>query len=275
MKSFRAKAVGERTFMDRSLLPSLFMALALFMLLPAAATCEANEPCSALFDQGSRAYEKMDYSQAEKLFTEALQHAPGCSDNERVKLHILMAKIHLVNHRQQPAVEQLKDALRVDPYLVVDPFNHSPKIVKCLEQARQELKEESPQVFSDRSNRTAPKAAPSFHATTWTIFGMGAALAAGSGVTLGMAYYEEAEQFDAADRKDESARDRHYQNAKSYALTSGVCGTLSAAMLGTAFYMMWNSSEHTAAKSSRFFNDVTLGPFVGSGRAGVLISVAF
>jgi tetratricopeptide (TPR) repeat protein len=236
----------------------------------------ADETCSSLFEKGSRAYEALDYQQAEALFQKALKEPGNCSDNERVRLHILMVKIHLVNRRKDAAVREAKNALRIDPYLVVDPFNHSPKVLRVVEQAREELKEENREKGNGSSTVTTnPSRNAKLNAATWSLFGMGTAFAVGTGVTLGMAYYEERLQFEAADRKDKDARDRHYKNAKNYALTSGICGTISAATFGTAFYLMWDSTQKQQATGKPSPFDITICPVAGPQHLGVTLSFEF
>ena len=215
------------------------------------------------------------------MFNLALELPDTCSRNELTRLHVLQAKIHLVNQQQRAAVEQMKRALEIDPYLVVDPFSHSPKVLKVLDQAREELKQEHRFPTADKVPVSTDVEPDDGHAednngpVAWTLFGMGSAFAVGSGVTLALAYYEEAEQFDAADRKDRDARDEHYRNAKSYALAAGISGTVSAATLGAAFYWLWKDNRDRHGNLHGLSENVWIAPILTPDGTGVAVGIEF
>ena len=248
----------------------LTLLVGIVLMLPGASA--AGEACHDYLSRGIQLYEDMQFDEALVQLGLAIEQEAACTDQELVTLHLYSARIHIVLGQRDKALESMKSALRIDPYLSMDPVTTSPKVYEILNQARDELKREQETVV-EPVPPPAGKKKSGRRIGAWTTAGVAGASAVGGGAMLAMAFSENSQQEDAADEEDWDARDTHWQNTQTYSYVSyGLFGAAAVAT-GVSIYLFMTSGDSASLEVSgvRF----SAAPVVDGEHAGVVLQFRF
>jgi len=254
--------------------------------------CWAQSTCPSLLQEGVNACQNMEYDEAIRILNTALMRQDECSAEQLVQVRVTLATALIAQDDEIGASAQMREALQLDPDLCF-PDIVSPKIRDLLDQARSEMEREaalkrtpSTPRPSNRLQQPAPAGPAKRHNSSenrksmsgrriaaWSTLGMGGALAAGSGITFGVAYQEDRAQKDAADEHDWDARDAHWNNVKTYATASYILAGLAGASLTTSLVLFLTDGKSKTADSERYH--FTLMPIISPERKGLAVLFRF
>lgn len=115
--------------------------LALFGAAPLKAQ-PAEDP-SSLLARVERAYENLDYDEAEALARQALARFSLFTPDQLVRLHTTLGLIFYARNESGEAAEQFRLALGIDPTLTLDPLLVSPVTLAFFEETKADFERES------------------------------------------------------------------------------------------------------------------------------------
>jgi tetratricopeptide (TPR) repeat protein len=248
--------------------------VAVLVVLPCSAW--AAETCSAMLAAAQKLYDDAQYEEALDAWRTALKE-DVCQGAEKVQLHSGLAKAHVALGDMDAALREMKNALRLDPQLTLDPRQTSPKLLHVLHQAREELRASTPPPPPPVEIRPAARERPMSAQRTaaWATFGTGLALAAGGGTMLGLAFSENDRQVAAADDKDWDARDEHWAKTKTYASWSYALLGLAAADLATSIILFAVPEKRPGQAARAHELNIGITPVLSPKRQAVWISLQF
>ena len=253
----------------------LVLVTAAAVLVPAR-FARAEESCVECLQKGIRAYEEMNYEDALRQLQAALKQQAACTRSELVTLHVHIAQIHLVLGETDKGVVELKEALRLNPYLSLDPVTTAPKILSALNKAREEIQaEQQPKPAPTPTPVPAPqptkKAMSAKRIGAWTTLSVGLGSAVTSGTLLGLAYSEDALQKSTHG----SQHARHWANTENYATGSFVTGGIAGASIVTSIvlFVLSRDDDHRTSDASR--PEVYAAPILSTELPGVMVGMRF
>ncbi|MCC6157528.1 MAG: hypothetical protein IT350_05695 [Deltaproteobacteria bacterium] len=261
----------------------IMIALAAIGAMRGPETARAQDPaqdatCASLTRAGLASYQALEYEAARQSLLAATQRV--CGTSELVVIHVTLARIAVAQGRETEARDEMKQALRLDPYLVLDPLT-SPKVLAALNQAREEISDElveRPPAKPDTPTAAGVSVrenASGREKAGWAFVGAGIASLTTSAAFFTLARVENEKQRDAADREDWQERDTHWGRTNAYANAGWIGAGLGAVAMGTGGILLWGGDGASDKNSPSAMRTRSKTPALALGPCGVSVLMNF
>jgi tetratricopeptide (TPR) repeat protein len=215
-----------------------------FFIVGAAAPAAHAKP--TVFGQAMKAYNNLEYDQAQSLFLQAIASGK-LSPNEMVEARQRLAKIYIAMDKPDSAVEQYRMLLISDPDFIL-PTGASPKLQQAFDTAQYKLAKEKKEEKSRPESEG--KADSGRKKLGWTLVGVGAGAVVAGGVSYVMAIDQNSNFQDATETDDADA----YRNSgRSYETLGQALFGVGAVSTGLGIYFLKTTPSKQADSGSTYF----------------------
>ncbi len=215
-----------------------------FFIVGAVAPAAHAKP--TVFGQAMKAYNNLEYDQAQSLFLQAIASGK-LSPNEMLEARQRLAKIYIAMDKPDSAVEQYRMLLISDPDFMLS-ASASPRLQQAFDTAQYKLAK------GEKEGESRPesegKADSGRRKLGWTLVGVGACAVVAGGVSYVMAIDQNSQFQDATETDDADA----YRNAgKSYETLGQALFGVGAVSTGLGIYYLKTTPTTQAHGASSFF----------------------
>jgi tetratricopeptide (TPR) repeat protein len=117
------------------------LALTTGLLILFVTDCRAESRVDSLYEIVREAYDIGDYDGAEYGALKALEHEPQMSERQEAEFRELLGFVYVARGRNDFALKQFFEVLKLVPSRQLDPLTTSPKIIEVFDEARREYVE--------------------------------------------------------------------------------------------------------------------------------------
>lgn len=118
---------------------SVVFCLTMGILLFCRSAGYAQNPQSELLSEIRRAYEKLNYAEAEIKALSALKEYQRFSPTQLTEVHKILAIVYFSQNKRNEARTQFESAVSLNPDLTLDPMMVSPKILQFFEEVKRQM----------------------------------------------------------------------------------------------------------------------------------------